>query len=385
MNKTQPSPDPRLIAPLPFKDVLSVAEFTAAHAEALFATAASVKRDITPYSAALRGKAVILIFEKPSLRTRVSFEAGVARLGGHPIYYDHSTSKLGERESVHDYARNLERMVDLIVCRTHAHAPLAELAGHARIGVVNALCEKYHPCQALADLFTMSEHLGDLQGKRLAFIGDGNNVCHSLVLLAATMGMRVTIVGPKGYEPEPDVMELAAKRTKSAGGSLDLTRSLTGVKNADVVYTDTWVSMGDEPEQIRRREAFGNYQVNADLMSRASKHAIFMHCLPANRNIEVTDEVIDSPQSVVFDQAENRMHTQNALMLHLLAAAGTSAPRGTSALRADISKQPPKQKSIPKPSAPSQARPIEESARRADLPSAIIKVRTKRTTTPASY
>jgi ornithine carbamoyltransferase len=306
------------ISPLPCKDLLSVAELDAPAVEGLFRTASAVKKDVGAFAGALAGKTVILIFEKPSLRTRVSFEAGVARLGGHPIYYDHSTSKLGERESVHDYARNLERMVDLIVCRTHAHGPLAELAGYARIGVVNALCEKYHPCQALADLFTMRERLGDVAGRRLVFVGDGNNVCHSLVLLATTLGMRVTVVGPKGYEPDADVMELAAARARKAGGSLALTTSITGVKGADVVYTDTWVSMGDEPEQIRRREAFQKYQVDGEVMARAAKGASFMHCLPANRGMEVTDEVIDSPASVVFDQAENRMHAQNALMLHLL-------------------------------------------------------------------
>ncbi len=313
--------------PLGFKDLLTVAEFDAATALTLFGTAAGVKRDITPFAGALRGRAIILIFEKPSLRTRVTFEAGIARLGGHPIYYDHSTSKLGERESVHDYARNLERMVDMIVCRTHAHAPLAALAGYAGVPVVNALCEKYHPCQALADLFTMKEKLGELRGRRLAFLGDGNNVCHSLMLLAATLGVHVTVIGPEGYEPAADVVAETRRRAAAAKVSLTITPDLAAVEEADAVYTDTWVSMGFEPEQIRRREALAPYQVNDRVMTMAREGALFMHCLPANRGMEVTDSVMDSPASVVFQQAENRMHVQNALVLHMLAGAKPATAR----------------------------------------------------------
>lgn len=301
------------------KDVLSVGEFSRAEVLSLFELATAVKHDVGAFNTELAGRVVLLIFEKPSLRTRVTFEAGVARLGGHPIYYDHSTSKLGERESVYDYARNLERMVDLIVCRTHAHEPLAELARTASIPVINALCERYHPCQALADLFTLHERLGSLEGVKLTFIGDGNNVCHSLMLLAATLGLHFTAVCPEGYEPEAHVLADAQARASASGGSIRVTHDLSGVDGAQAVYTDTWVSMGDESERARRSLVFPKYQVNAELMKRAAPGAFFMHCLPANRGKEVTNEVIDSPESVVFDQAENRMHTQNALMLTLLA------------------------------------------------------------------
>lgn len=306
------------LAPLGFKDFLSVGELDQTAALSLFRTAAAVKTDRLAFAGALSGRSIILIFEKPSLRTRVSFESGIAALGGHPIYFDHSSSKLGERESVYDYAKNLERMVDLIVCRTHDHAPLAELGRHARIPVVNALCERFHPCQALADLFTLQEKFTDLRGIRLAYFGDGNNVCHSLMILASTLGVRFTCISPTGYAPEPAIAAEARSRAAASGGSVTITSDPAAAAGADAIYTDTWVSMGDEAEQAKRMRSFSPYQVDSAVMAKASPHAVFMHCLPAKRGEEVAASVIDSPASVVFEQAENRMHVQNALLLHML-------------------------------------------------------------------
>ncbi len=321
------SPASPFIAPLPFKDLLSGGEFDTGTLNAVLATAAHVKSDARAYAGAMAGRVVCMVFEKPSLRTRVSFEAGVARLGGHAIYFDMAGTRLGERESVRDAAGTLERMVDMIVCRTHAHAPLAELARHSRVPVVNALCERFHPCQALADALTIKETLGDVRGAKIVYIGDGNNVAHSLALVASTLGANLTLVCPKGYAPEPAVVGEARARAAESGGAISVTDALDPVVGADVLYADTWVSMGDEAEKSRRLKAFAPYQVNATLMAKAGPQARFMHCLPAKRGQEVTDEVIDSPASIVFDQAENRMHAQNALMLHMLCAGRDQSKR----------------------------------------------------------
>lgn len=311
---------PTFIQPLGFKDLLSAGEFDAVAALALYDTAARVKADPRAFAGALSGRVVAMLFEKPSLRTRVSFEAGAARLGGHAIYFDSQAGPLGQRESVRDAAGTLERMVDLIVCRTHAHAPLAELARLSRVPVVNALCERFHPCQALADVMTIRERLGAVERVRITYLGDGNNVCHSLMLLCATLGTRFTAACPVGFAPEPAIVAEAAARAAVSGGSVEVTDTPDAAAGAQVVYTDTWVSMGDEREKAERTTAFAPFQVNRRLMSAAAPGAIFMHCLPAKRGREVTDEVMDSPASVVFDQAENRMHAQNALMLHMLCA-----------------------------------------------------------------
>ncbi|MFM9958600.1 MAG: ornithine carbamoyltransferase [Phycisphaerales bacterium] len=328
----------QFIAPLPFKDLLSGGEFDAASLGAVLSTASHVKSDVRAFAGALAGRVVCMMFEKPSLRTRVSFEAGTARLGGHAIYFDMAGTRLGERESVRDAAGTLERMVDMIVCRTHAHAPLAELARHSRVPVVNALCERFHPCQALADVMTIKEALGDVRGAKVVYLGDGNNVAHSLAIVASTLGADLTLVCPKGYALEAAVVGEAQARSTDSGGSVTVTDALDAVAGADILYADTWISMGDEAEKARRLKAFTPYQVNAAMMSRAGANARFMHCLPAKRGQEVTDDVIDSPASIVFDQAENRMHAQNALMLHMLcpgrdlhktrtAAPPTSRPR----------------------------------------------------------
>lgn len=307
---------------LGFKDFLTGAELTAEAAGSLIRAAVEFKREPGRFRGALAGKSVVMLFEKPSLRTRVSFEVGVAKLGGHALFYDHSKERIGERESVHDYAKNLERWCDAIVARVFSHAAVEGLARHARVPVVNALSDAYHPCQALADLMTLHERMGELKGKRLAFVGDGNNVCCSLMVLAATMGMEFVVVGPEGYEPNGAVVALARSRASAAGGSVALSHDPAAVKGSAAVYTDAWTSMGWEGEAAQRRRAFERYRVDGEMMARAGDSAFFMHCLPAHRGEEVTNEVIDSAKSIVFDQAENRMHAQNALMMGLVGSDG---------------------------------------------------------------
>ncbi len=308
----------RPLRPLPSKDILTISELGAADVAAIYETAGEVKRSPAAYSRALAGRSAVMIFEKPSLRTRLSFEVGIARLGGHAVFYDHARERIGERESVHDYARNLERWVDAIIARTFSHEILERLAGFSTVPVINALSDDYHPCQALADLFTLRERVGELGGKRLAYVGDGNNVCHSLMLLASVLGMRMTIISPEGFGPAAGVLAEARARAVAAGGAVELTTDPGAVAGHDAVYTDAWTSMGHEHEAQQRRILFTPYRVDGELMAQAGPEACFMHCLPAHRGEEVTDEVIDSENSIVFDQAENRMHAQNALLLHLL-------------------------------------------------------------------
>jgi ornithine carbamoyltransferase len=303
-------------------DLLSVETLRPDRIARLFDLAAAVKADFRPYGESLKHRTAILIFEKPSLRTKVTFEVGIHKLGGTPIYMDQSASKLGERESIRDYAKNLERWVDCIVARVYSHKALEELAEHARVPVINALSDRFHPCQALADLFTLREKLGTLHGARLAFVGDGNNVCHSLMHAATLCGVHTTVVTPKGYAPAADVVEESQRFAAASGVTLTVTSDVNAIEGHDAVYTDVWVSMGQADQAGKRRKAFYDYQVDADLMAIATRGrprpAMFMHCLPAQRGVEVTDEVIDAPSSVVYDQAENRMHVQNALLLNLL-------------------------------------------------------------------
>lgn len=296
----------------------------------LFRLAGRVKADVTPYRRALDGKTIVLLFEKPSLRTRVSFETGIVKLGGAAIYLDHGTQRLGERESVADYGRNLERWVDGIVARVFKQMVLEQLAGAASIPVINALSDRFHPCQALADLFTLAERFGapaggpawlDLRGRgvRLAYIGDGNNVCHSLMQCAAKLGVSMTVITPPGYEPAGDVVRACDRWASAAGATLSLSNDPDAAAGSHAVYTDVWVSMGQSEQAARRMQDFSRYRVDAQRMSVASRGlnapSLFMHCLPAQRGVEVTDEVIDASSSIVYDQAENRMHAQNALLL----------------------------------------------------------------------
>ena len=305
-------------------DLLSLADLSREEVTGLFETAAASKADIAPFRAALAGKTVILLFEKPSLRTRVTFEVGPQKMGGQAIYFDHSKERIGDRESVKDYGRNLERWVDCVVARVYSHEVLVEMAEHCRVPVINALSDMEHPCQALADYFTLVERLGSvdaLRGFPLAYIGDGNNVCASLMHGAGLLGADLRVICPEGFEPEAAVLAEARALAAASGGSVTVSHDPDAVRGAAAVYTDTWVSMGDEGEKVRRMAAFADYRVDEEMMAlagRGGKPAWFMHCLPAHRGAEVTDGVIDAATSLVYDQAENRMHVQNALMVELL-------------------------------------------------------------------
>lgn len=267
----------------------------------------------------LRGKTLALVFEKPSLRTRVAFETGMAQLGGTGSYLSANDIDMGGRESVPDVARNLSRWVQVIAARVFKHSTVEILSEHATIPVINALSDREHPCQALADMLTLLEHRGQLQGTRLAYVGDGNNVCHSLLLLGALLGVHVTVACPPDYRPDPDVLAHAERLASTYASEIRITTvPAAAVEGADAVYTDVWASMGQEHEAARRRPIFQPYQVNAELLKLAQPDALVMHCLPAHRGEEITAEVIDGPQSVVFDQAENRLHVQKALVLTLL-------------------------------------------------------------------
>jgi len=314
-------PDASSSTGAPTKDFLSTEHLSEADYGRLYAAAAALKADPASGATALRGKSVILIFEKPSLRTRVTFEVGVTKLGGSAFYYDHSSYRLGEREAVKDYGKNLHCWVDCIVARVYSHVALKELAENTSIPVVNALSDRHHPCQALTDLFTLQEKFGTLSGLRLAFIGDGNNVCHSLMLACARLGVSMTVITPNGFEPQFDVLRKALALCEESGATIRVTNDASAVVGHEAIYTDKWVSMGQEQQKDLRSGSFWEYQVNADLMSRAGENAVFMHCLPAARGLEVTDDVIDSAQSLVFKQAENRMHVQNALLMELLGSA----------------------------------------------------------------
>ena len=286
---------------------------------ATFVLARKMKANRKKYSKALQGKTLALIFEKPSLRTRTSFDVGIQQLGGFSLYLSPAEISLGKRESVYDVAKNLERMVQGIMIRTFAHQIVIDMAKHASIPVINGLTDYSHPCQAMADFMTIQEKKKKLKGLKLCYVGDGNNVAHSLMFAGARLGVSVTVACPAGYEPNSTATEQATDDAKATGARIEVVHDpLKGVRNADVVYTDVWASMGQEAEAEPRKKIFLPYQVNIALMSKAKKDAIFMHCLPAHRGDEVTDEVIDSKQSVVFDEAENRLHAQKAIMYQLM-------------------------------------------------------------------
>lgn len=276
-----------------------------------------VKSNPGRYGSALRGRILSLLFEKPSLRTRLTFEVAAKQLGGDSIL---SVGPVGDREPIRDVARNLDRWTSCIVARTFSQETIEELARWSAVPVINALSNLYHPCQALADVFTLKEHFGDLPGLKLAYVGDGNNVAHSLMLTAARLGVSVAVATPPGYEPNAGITHTARGLAESTGARVTVTNEPAEVlQDADAVYTDVWASMGQEGQKPQRLKDFTPYQVDEGLMKMAKPSAIFMHCLPAKRGEEVADAVIESPQSVVFDQAENRLHTQKALLLMLLA------------------------------------------------------------------
>ncbi len=300
-------------------DLLTGTEFNAARLRELFQLAADVKARPERYRTSLAGRYLAMIFEKPSLRTRVTFEVGIQSMGGGAIFLDHTGTRLGHRESIKDVAKNLERWVQAIVARVFEQTALEQLAAHASIPVINALSDCYHPCQALADFFTLEEHFGKLQGLTLAYVGDGNNVCHSLLLAGARVGANVRVASPAGYEPNAAIVTEALQASRETRAKIEILRAPEeAVAGANTVYTDVWASMGQEDEAAERAKLFAPYQVNEALMARAAPDAVFLHCLPAHRGYEVTDAVMDAPSSIVYDQAENRLHVQKAILLTLL-------------------------------------------------------------------
>ena len=301
------------------RDLISIQDFQPDELACALELASAMKLRPADYRGTLVGKQIVLFFEKPSLRTRLTFEAGINSLGGTSFFVDQTQSRLGARESLSDVAHNLERWIDGVVLRTFAHETVTEMARHASIPVINALSELEHPCQALADMQTLQEQFGDLKNVKLAYVGDGNNVAHSLMLSAASLGASITVGTPAGYEPHADILVAAEKIASVTGSKVKVTNdAIEAVMGADAVYTDVWASMGQEDEAAERRKIFMPFQVNNKLFSKAAKHAVFMHCLPAHRGDEVAASVIDSPRSVVFDQAENRLHIQKAIMVLLL-------------------------------------------------------------------
>ncbi len=268
----------------------------------------------------LAGKTLGMIFQKPSLRTRVSFEMAMRHLGGHAIYLSPDEIQLGKRESVADVARVLSRYVDAIMARVFSHSDLEELARYSSVPVINGLSDYSHPCQAMGDIFTIMEKRGTIKGLKLAFVGDGNNVCNSLLFITSKLGMDMAVASPKGYEPRPEVVQKALQFASKSGSRITITNDpVEAVRDADIIYTDVWTSMGQEAEAEIRAKVFPPYQVNSALVARAKPDVMVMHCLPAHRGQEITDEVADGPHSIIFDQAENRLHAQKGILAYLLA------------------------------------------------------------------
>jgi ornithine carbamoyltransferase len=304
---------------LSVQDLLLDSDLTRRDLKLIFDLAESVKASPAQYSRALLGKQLAMIFEKPSLRTRTTFEVGMTSMGGYAVYLEHSKPRLGEREAIKDIARNLERWVHGIVARTFAQESVVELADNASIPVINALTDQAHPCQVLADYFTLKEKFGTVKGLKLAFVGDGNNVAHSLMVTGAKLGVSVNVATPPGYEPRADMVKEARACAKLTGARIEtFTDPVEAVAGAHAIYTDVWTSMGQEYAAHLRSQVFAPYQVTDAFMSAAEPGAVFMHCLPAHRGQEVAANVIDSPQSIVYDQAENRLHVQKALLIQLL-------------------------------------------------------------------
>ena len=297
-------------------DLLTDLDLSNDELSSLLDLALEVKRAPREFAQSLAGKSIALLFEKPSLRTRLTFELAIKQLGGDSVFCE---GPIGGREPLKDVARNLDRWVNGIVARVFSHATVEELARWSAVPVVNALCNTYHPCQALADVLTIRERFGDLRGLKVAFIGDGNNVAHSLMLTTARLGMNFALGCPEGFGPNPEVLAQAEGLSAASGASLEVTHNAAlALDGAHAVYTDVWASMGQEQESARRTAAFRPYQVNAELFALARPDAMFMHCLPAKRGEEVTDAVMEGPRSLVFDQAENRLHAQKALLLMML-------------------------------------------------------------------
>ena len=303
------------------KHLISLHDLSIEEIESILKVAEKLKRQLkegVPHQL-LKGKTLGMIFTKSSTRTRVSFEVGMYQLGGYPLFLSSNDIQLGRGESIYDTAQVLSRYVDGIMIRTFAHSDVEDLAKYGNVPVINGLTDLMHPCQILADLMTIYEHKGTLKGLKLAYIGDGNNVANSLLHGCAKVGMDIAVASPKGYQCDSNIVSEALEDAKVSGSNILLTEDpVEAIKDADVVYTDTWISMGQEAEKQERIKIFMPYQVNKELFSKAHEDAIFLHCLPAYRGFEVTEDVIDSPQSVIFDEAENRMHVQKAIMVLLM-------------------------------------------------------------------
>jgi ornithine carbamoyltransferase len=302
------------------RDLITLLDYSSAEILSLIDSADRLKKQKGKLREDLKGKSVALVFQKPSNRTRVSFEVGVYELGGHCLYLGPEEINLGKRETTHDVAKTLSRYVHCIVARVFHNKDIVELAQHADIPVINALCDLYHPCQALADIQTIREQFGKFKGLTLGYVGDGNNVFHSLMIACAKVGINVRFAGPKGYDPDPGIVRQAQLIAQKNKCTIELGRDpKKAVKGTHVIYSDVWVSMGQEAETAKRIKEFKGYQINKDLVRSAHKDYIFMHCLPAHRGLEVTADIIDGKHSVIFDQAENRLHAQKAVLLKLLA------------------------------------------------------------------
>jgi len=299
------------------ENLLSVKDLSKQQILDLLALAKAVKANPADYSQALAGKSIVTIYEKQSLRTRVTFDIGIQKLGGHAVYLDSQNGAIGERETVKDFAANISRWADAIVARVMSHKTLEGLVAHGSVPVVNSLCDLYHPCQALADFLTISEHYEDVSKVKLAYVGEGNNVTHSLMLTGAILGAEVTAVCPRGSSPDAQIVKQAIELAEISGGKINVTDNLDDIVDYDVIYGDTWVSMGDDTPLAQVKEKYMPYQINQELLIRTGiKHVL--HCQPAHRELEITSEVMDGEHSLIFDQAENRMHAQNAVLLTLL-------------------------------------------------------------------
>jgi ornithine carbamoyltransferase len=301
------------------QDLLSFKDWTSVQLHSLLTLAKTIKTNPAGYRTALDGLSIVALFEKPSLRTRVSFDIGINKLGGHLVYLDTQSNKLAGREDVKDMGTNLACWADAIVARVFAHSTLEKLAESAKVPVINALCDMYHPCQAIADYLTISEHYDDLSKVKLAYIGDGNNVTHSLMLVGVALGCEVVVITPKGYEVDDNIIRLTQARAQQFGGKLTVSTDINAANGSQVLYTDTWLSMGDETPLADIKDTFEGYEINEALMEKTGAKYV-LHCQPAHRDLEISGSLIDSDASLLMQQAENRMHGQNAILVHLLAS-----------------------------------------------------------------
>ena len=301
------------------QDLLSFKDWTADQLHNLLALAKTIKNNPAGYRTALDGKSIVALFEKPSLRTRVSFDIGINKLGGHMVYLDSQSNKLAGREDVKDMGANLACWADAIVSRVFAHSTLEQLAESAKVPVINALCDMYHPCQAVADYLTISENYDDLSKVKLAYIGDGNNVTHSLMLVGVALGCEVVVITPEGYEVDEEIIKLTQARAQQFGGKLTVSTDINAANGSQVLYTDTWLSMGDETPLADIKDTFAGYEINEALMEKTGAKYV-LHCQPAHRDLEISGSLIDSEASLLMQQAENRMHGQNAILVQLLAS-----------------------------------------------------------------